>query len=403
VRYEAVTGCDQAGHLQYVRYVAEKHSLPTADVGWETLQPPLYYVLAAGLWNALRAAASPGGALGAVRLLGAAAAALHLLLVWFALGKVFPELPRCRNLGLVAVAFLPVTFLFGPLVSNEGFAALVVGVVILLAVQQDPGLRISWRRAAVLGLLCGLAMLSKYTGVFITASVVLALAMRASARERRSWLPVIAAATTAAGVGGWFYVRNLKLFGTPFPGVWTGVLRWRISQFPGYTTASFFTHLGGSLVRDPENSVFASFWDGLYATLWTGVQSCGFLDRRDPAVLRLEGVILCLALVPTAAVAMGFFAAARSVVRDGWESRYLVPVLTSMFTVAGLIHFTLQVPFFSSVKARYLWSLLIPAALFAALGLDRMARRLGRLRWLLYFHLAVLSGLILRLCWLRLD
>lgn len=42
-----------------------------------------------------------------------------------------------------------------------------------------------------------------------------------------------------------------------------------------------------------------------------------------------------------------------------------------------------------------------PCRLFAALGLEWISQRLGRLRFLLYGHLAVLSVLILALYWYR--
>lgn len=40
---------DTSGHVGYIKYVAAKGTLPPADYGWETYQPPLYYAICATL------------------------------------------------------------------------------------------------------------------------------------------------------------------------------------------------------------------------------------------------------------------------------------------------------------------------------------------------------------------
>lgn len=42
-------GFDTHGHLEYIFYIYENFRLPAANYGWETWQPPLYYVISA-LW-----------------------------------------------------------------------------------------------------------------------------------------------------------------------------------------------------------------------------------------------------------------------------------------------------------------------------------------------------------------
>jgi hypothetical protein len=44
---------DVAGHIEYVEYVLNHHSLPGSYDGWSFYHPPLYYILAAALWKAL--------------------------------------------------------------------------------------------------------------------------------------------------------------------------------------------------------------------------------------------------------------------------------------------------------------------------------------------------------------
>ncbi|MFZ2026173.1 MAG: hypothetical protein WAV30_02725, partial [Microgenomates group bacterium] len=37
-------GFDGSGHVYYIRYLAEKKEIPP-PTGWETHQPPLYYII----------------------------------------------------------------------------------------------------------------------------------------------------------------------------------------------------------------------------------------------------------------------------------------------------------------------------------------------------------------------
>ena len=43
------TGFDAQGHLDYIRYVLEQSAIPVANEGWQMYQPPLFYVLCAGV------------------------------------------------------------------------------------------------------------------------------------------------------------------------------------------------------------------------------------------------------------------------------------------------------------------------------------------------------------------
>lgn len=42
---------DVDGHIAYVKYISENHTLPPADECWSCYQPPVYYVMSAPVWN----------------------------------------------------------------------------------------------------------------------------------------------------------------------------------------------------------------------------------------------------------------------------------------------------------------------------------------------------------------
>jgi hypothetical protein len=48
-----LTGFDVSSHIEYVQYVQKNHSLPDASTGFETYQPPLYYVVSATILEVL--------------------------------------------------------------------------------------------------------------------------------------------------------------------------------------------------------------------------------------------------------------------------------------------------------------------------------------------------------------
>jgi hypothetical protein len=47
---------DVGGHLQYIEYLVNNHSIPAIHYGWQTYQPPLYYLVAAFFYKLLNLA-----------------------------------------------------------------------------------------------------------------------------------------------------------------------------------------------------------------------------------------------------------------------------------------------------------------------------------------------------------
>src|SRR5262249_25940723 len=50
----SVLGFDRSGHLFYIDYIRHNGTLPLADEGWQTYQPPLYYVTATAMLEMFR-------------------------------------------------------------------------------------------------------------------------------------------------------------------------------------------------------------------------------------------------------------------------------------------------------------------------------------------------------------
>lgn len=301
------------------------------------------------------------------------------------------------------------------MVSNEIFSGGMIGLAIFLAVRFGFGHKLSWRDALLIGSGCGLGLLSKYTGLFVFLSVVFLLFLRQVSHQETEYkddrmsptalllsfrLPPVLLIAVTLTISGWLYARNLIHFGDPFIGNWDRASGFSYKQLPGYRTLNFYTRFGSVFFHIPEHSKWGSFWDGKYASMWADSHNA-FLKHRGRLYRDLESMILWLAFLPSVAILFGFGKAFLYLLRREWDHPFLILVLTSVLSVVSVILFTMEVPYFSTVKAFFFLSLISSIGVFAALGLEMMCQQLGRLRWLLYGNLATLYGIILYLFWYR--
>lgn len=256
---------DEPAHYAYIRYLVDERSLPPLIVSsdpWEQgemHQPPLYYALAAlavaadgvrpaddGVpWReafprnphaALGEPGAPGNrnavlhrgipdratlrALRAARSLSTGCAAATVWMTYLLARALFP---RRRALALGAMGLLAANpqFLFiGASVSNDPLVTALATGALLLAARVVRGKDRPVATPLGMGLLAGLAALTKISGLAALALIPGAYGLRRLARrEDRSWRalapPLLIAGLAAASVGGWWYARNGLLYGDP--------------------------------------------------------------------------------------------------------------------------------------------------------------------------------------------
>ncbi len=264
---------DEPWHFNYVRYVAQGHGLPSMrnnDSGayQEVGQPPLYYLVAGWVTapfqpDDLRGLAlhNPGfgyhasgtvndnknlmahtdredfpwsGAALAIhlaRLVSLAFGALTVLAAWGLAREVLPDSDLIPLATAALVALTP-QFIFVSSVTSNDSSAAALSTAALWAIARMWRLGITTRRAALTGLLVGLACLTKTStillGIFAVAAILIpsqnpnpvilsraaaALGTTQNLRSRSRDAGVLAA--VALAVGGWWYVRNAILYGDP--------------------------------------------------------------------------------------------------------------------------------------------------------------------------------------------
>ncbi|HUR48606.1 MAG TPA: DUF2142 domain-containing protein [Acidimicrobiales bacterium] len=302
--------------------------------------PPLYYVIAASvsyganeIWDEL----AFDQEVGILRLFDALMVLPLPLLAWLTARR----LGAGWNVGLAASAAMlavPQLHHIGASVTNDGLLNLLIALTTLLVARIATGDR-SWRVAALVGVVSGLALLTKAFALFLPIWILLAFAV--AVKHGWKWRAAAPRAGVALAlafvVGGWWWARNLLVFGQ----LQTGI------KLLAPAPSGF----------EPD----VSWWLGRYFTLmpWRFWGSFGWLDVNIPAVLAIVATAaliaavmfgifragarrleLLLMLVPAAAiaamVAIGAFQGyLRTSFDEGLQGRYLFPGLVGMMVVAA--------------------------------------------------------------------
>ncbi len=402
-------GFDAWSHLEYLWRLGREARIPLATEHYSAYHPPLFYLASL----AVDAAAQ---SLGAAR---AHPVALKLVPFVSGLGTVavaalltrrlLPGDLRAQSLAILFAGFLPVNLYVAAYFSNEGLCALLAGVGLLLAVGMLQDGEASPRRLAVLSLVLGAALLTKFTALLVAGPVLLALLLMILVVERthprRAIGRVVALLVPLLAVAGWFYARNVIEYGRPFVGNWDlpdPRMAWWSP--PGFHTPGYYLRFGESLVR-PFYAGFVSFWDALYSTLWGD----GFLGGRAGVGARhphwnYQFIALgyALALPATALLVAGFVWTLRGAWRDpepGRRAAFGLLLLISAAMGFAIFWATLALPYHGQARASYLLALTPVWAFFfawATSGLDGwLAARGGTTaRTLLVAWLGALFGVL---------
>ena len=371
-------GFDTEAHYDYIRFVQEQKALPLPTQGYEMFQPPLYYVLSAGVLSLCRISIRDSSALTVLRTLTILFGIAHFVLVFLCVRLCLPRRTGAQLVGLALAAFLPMQLYLSHYITNETLAAALISAAIYFALRilgrNGAGL---WEYAC-LGLCMGAAMLTKATGLLLLPAVLTALLFKLAVERKQIAIGLRNMSILLAiclAVCGWHYLRIWAHFGTPLLGNWdiaSGFAWW---QDPGYHMAGDYLRFGRSLI-DPLFSGFAGLADGIYSTFW-GDALCGGrteMALRPPWNYNLVVAGYLLATIPTILILIGAVAAIHRFVRNPTPDWILLFVLSGSVAL-GLIFMTLRVPSYAQIKAFYGLSALVPLGLFAAIGWETVARR----------------------------
>jgi len=434
-------------HYPPVRIILTEHRLPDASDCWECYQPPLYYLISAGLtaaWQKLTDASDLEKITRRVlQLVSTAAGCATLYVCWLAY-RSFGGPRRLEALAVAPVAVLPAHIRMSSMATNDAFTHFVASCAIYPALRAGTA---NWTTRACLlaGALAGTAVLSKAYGWVTVAAVVLATAYATRSGETvrasrlRAWRsgPALITLAAALAVGLWPGLRNLHTYGSFH--VDNFELRDSPMRFqpPGSVRQiSFFSFRLGDLLRNPwlHMSHVDSFWTELYGRMWFDyegfnttlapyppwqelwrrcAQKYPLWERarwemllsyqRDevPPAYRPSAVMSYLAGLPITLAILAGLALGTWRSRGDW--RYLLVAVHLVLAVAVPLVQTLRLPHFAAMKAAFALSGLSSVPVLLGLLADAprwRALRVG-LQGLLWVSLAAVACAQIAFVWVQ--
>ncbi len=383
-------GYDTRGHLEYIATLVDQHRLPHPLEAWSTFHPPLYYLLGSVVslpgrpaWNALALRS-----IGALAMLAAGLVSFRLVL------RLRGSL-AVASIASALVLFVPCSQFAATMVGNEALGAGLAALALpsLVTLQSNPR---HLRAAGFAGLMAGLALATKFTGLFVAVACVVPFCRLDW--DRRMLGSLLLCALVGASVAAPVYVRNLVLTGSPIPmtrelepvkaveDLFTLRERrvWDYLWFdPGcLLRPSAFQVAGSPTATNTLNPAMTNIWGLTYASVWYDAHKHRLSGRfhRDGV---LWGPLLAgLGLVPTALVLAGFVLALRDFLRRRGRTPEAPFVVMASVALLSFIAFTWRVPTVAAVKASYMLPLVVLAAVFFARALAGLnARACRALLW----------------------
>lgn len=211
--------------------------------------------------------------------------------------EVMPGQPVLALAAMAVTAFNPHFLFISSVVNNDAAVACLATLTLWLTIRLAKG-HTNAQSEAALGLILGLALLSKLSALALPALIILALAVRwwVNRDRRPTFYTAALIFTPALAVAGWWYGRNWLLYGDP--------LAWRV----------WLIDIGVHQLTLPEllrqfTVVGISFWEPY--------------DQLFPAPVL---VVLAVVLVATAA---GWL----NLIRQVWQGRS--PAHAAALLIAG--------------------------------------------------------------------
>ncbi|GMQ78136.1 MAG: hypothetical protein BMS9Abin02_0634 [Anaerolineae bacterium] len=276
--------------------------------------------------------------------------ALVVFLTW-ATGKIIWPRKDFLAIGAAAlVAFNPMFLYLSAAINNDIIAALAGAAITYACIRLLINPRgLNWRWGAVLGLLFGAALMSKFNLAATILLIEAAITWIAwKKRQWREWITAnVALFSVTLLVSGWWFIRNQMLYGEP-----TGFRQ--------------VTKLWG--VRDPLDSLGLALSEVPYAftTLWGRF---GFGQIPLPTII--YNLLLALTLLGLIGAVLGFIG--RSKDRERWSLAFLFANVI-LFTLV-LFNYMLVSP--AGPNGRFFFPAISSFALLILYGLGHLIYTIG--------------------------
>ncbi len=378
---------DEPAHYNYIRQVVEAGCCPRIEAGdwsseylaqltsgrfkpdllgeldsvqYEDHHPPLYYLLASLVYRL------SGGELVPLRLFSVLLGAGVVILSYLISRRIAPDQPLVALGTMALVAFLPQHLHMMSAVNNDALAELIVGLALFWFLRRLESDTVPiWQ----LGLIVGLAFLTKLTIYFLAFPAILTIWLK----WRRSGQPIyellrsLAVFALAAGIiGGLWWLRNIAVYGFPD---FLGLAAHDLVVADQPRTTDYIASQGIiAFASDLAGTTYKSFW-GQFGWMALPLDTAlGGWIYRGFGLLLLAGLSGALL-----ASRRGEIAAAS----------WVLLLATVLIVLLQFAYYNIE---FQQWQGRYLFPALIPIAFLLAYGVDHWRARLpqnrGWTRWL---------------------
>ncbi len=371
--YDLTMGYDFPDHALVVEWYRDRLRLPLPlpdlQFSREAYHPPLYYVLAGAVLRWF-------GNYRAVQAMGIGFGIARLALVWYGLERYLPS-RLARIAGLALATVLPTAIhldgmIYGEPLNNLLTVAALLIILRLFAAEDGRG---RWWKAALLGLLLGLQLLTKVSGLLVILTAGAAAILDLALRPRGGWrtqlrrlAPMALCAGVLLAVAGPYYAHNYRRHHKVFLAGWDGPDQWQKNQ-PGphhlpylqRRPLAFFVGWNNDIFSSPywSTGVFPNhrFWPVLIASTFVDYYNYGFSPPPDdqPTVAINGRPVRVAALLPARLSVIGGTAIAALVMvawlaATWWACRARAAAALGILTlpalaVAGQMHFATLYPF----------------------------------------------------------
>jgi tetratricopeptide (TPR) repeat protein len=390
-------GFDVDRHLHYVQYIIDHKSVPLANESWESYQPPLFYAVSAVILSLNRLLLAPNQALDLLKIIPFLCGIGQICLAYFISRMVFPNSETKQSLSVAAIALIPMNIYISSYFSNESLSALLMSLAILITIIILHSNGNSFKLYCFLGLVTGLALLTKFTVLTILPVIFLVLIYKLLSEGK---LPIRNISLNLgmmflliATMAGWFYVRNWMHFGKFLVGNWDCLPNSPESwwwQDPGFHTFKYFFQFGKVFVM-PYYAGTYSFIDSLYSTFWGDAFIGGQTEYiySPPWNYEYMSVVYILAIPATLAMIVGTIGAIGNIVTFKAHKIWLLLLGSFFAAVYSIVYMNLLLPYYGQAKAFYGLGAVLPIGLIFVFGFDWLDRwmrdkKLSFLRIVLY-------------------
>ncbi|MBK9125046.1 MAG: glycosyltransferase family 39 protein [Chloroflexi bacterium] len=362
---------DEPAHYNVVRQLAEDGAYPLIEDGdwnqayleqlkaarfapellarldtvqFEDHQPPLYYLLLVPVYNV------SGGDLVALRVASAAMGLIVVLAAYAVAARTMPDRPAVALGTATLVAFVPQHVHILASVNNDALAWALVGWILWASISHAAGGRVP---AWALGVLVGIALLTKTTAYLMAGVALLAVVLRPHERGLRGRMTAASAyLVVALGIGAVWWLRNIGVYGFPD---FLGLAAHDAVVIGQTRTADYMAKLGTGPYFEMAFETTVTSFIGQFGWMALPIQTW---------VLAIYGAI---AAVGTAG------AIALRALRHSTPRAWLLMGVTGVLALLMLVYYNMQ---FVQFQGRYVYPILIPLAALVCAGLDAIRQRL---------------------------